>query len=52
MAADPKAELPALIDQLDQADARETLSYLYGRLPRYRPPAAAAQTHALPTRHR
>ncbi len=52
MAADPKQELHALIDQLDQTDARETLIYLQGRLPEHRPFESGAQTHDVPTRHR
>jgi hypothetical protein len=35
----PEGELHALIDQLDQADARETLIYVQGRLSGHRPSA-------------
>jgi hypothetical protein len=58
MVADPKRELHALLDQLSDDAAAETLAYARRLLGRAYPPPARPQTdaparpHALPTLHR
>ena len=57
MVADPKHELHALIDQLSDDDAAETLAFARQLLevhrPQTRPPAGApARPRAVPTLHR
>lgn len=52
MAADPKAELHALVDRLSVAQARDTLAYAQERQRRREPSEQPEPAHNVPTLHR